>query len=102
MNEPETLPAPVLAIPPKPRNKFEREHEAFQHLRPQLLEAYRDKYVAIHEGQVVDSGDDEIALAERVYARLGYVPIFIDLVTDSPRAPVRIGSPRIVQNGREA
>jgi hypothetical protein len=33
------------------------------------------EYVAIHDGQVVDSDADEVALILRVQARVGYVPL---------------------------
>jgi hypothetical protein len=35
--------------------------------------------VAIHEGQVVESGSDKLDIAGRAYARFGYVPIFVTL-----------------------
>lgn len=92
----ETLPAPQIDWPP-PDTKWERERRAFHRLLPSLLETHREKFVAVHCEQVVDSGDDEIALAIRSYDRFGYVPIFVGLVTDRPRPPVRIPSPRIVR-----
>jgi hypothetical protein len=82
MSEPETLPAPVIDRPP--RNKWEREYRAFLRLLPELLKTHRGKYVAVHEEAVVDSGDDEIALTLRVYARYGYVPIHVGLVSERP------------------
>ena len=72
-------------LPHPPRNKFEREYQAFLKLRPGLLKTHRDKYVAIHEGAVVDSGDDNLELALRVYAKYGHVPIYIDQVTEQRR-----------------
>ena len=80
MSEPETLPAPVIdwqqrtttwRMPDLSKlrhDKLERENDAFWHVLPQLLETHRGKYVAIHEGQSVDSGDDQLAVASRVYA----------------------------------
>src|SRR5262249_11312531 len=82
MSKPETLPAPVIDVPP--RNKWEREYRAFLRLLPELLKTHRGKYVAVHEERVVDSGDDEIALTMRVYAKHGYVPIHVDLVSERP------------------
>ena len=76
-----TLPAPVLEVSPLPRTKWEREHQAFQQLLPQLLATHRGQYVAIHEGQVVDSGDDKFAVALRVLAKIGNVPIHVGLVS---------------------
>ncbi len=90
----ETLPAPGL--PEIGEDKWRREQRAFHRLLPHLLESYRGKYVAIHEGKVVESGSDKLDVAGRAYARFGYVPIFVSLVTDQLRAPVRIPSPRLL------
>jgi hypothetical protein len=97
MNESEILPAPVLNWPP-PETKWQREQRAFVQMLPQLLASHRGQYVAIHDGQLVDSGAELVPLAKRVYVRYGYVPIWIDLVTDQPQPPVRIPSPRVVCN----
>ena len=97
MNEIEVFPAPILDLPPPPENKWEKEYHAFIRLLPQLLETHRDKYVAVHEGKVVDSGEDIIELALRAYATYGYVPIYCGLVTDQPQRPIRIPSPRVVR-----
>ena len=70
------MPAPELT-------KGEREYQAFLRLLPQLLTTHRGQYVAIHEGQVIDSGPDDIALIQRVHARIGYVPLFVGRVTDT-------------------
>jgi hypothetical protein len=96
MNSTETLPAPVL--PSLQGDKFRREQRAFQRLFPELLRTHRDQYVAIHEGQLVVSGPDQIEVAERAYARFGYVPILVTLVTDQPRPVVRIPSPRLLRD----
>jgi hypothetical protein len=100
MSEAETLPAPVLDLPGPLDSKWQREYRAFLQLLPQLLQTHRGKYVAVHEGKVVDSGDDKIALALRAYARYGYVPIYVGLVTERPLRPERIPSPRSLENLR--
>ena len=76
------LPAPELS-------KGEREYQAFLRMLPELLPRYRGRYVAVHEGQVVDADADDVALVRRVHARVGYVPLHVGLVTDRPPA-VRI------------
>jgi hypothetical protein len=83
VSEVQTFDPPVLG-PATPRTKWEREYAAFQRLLPSLLQTHRGQYVAIHDEQAVDSGDDEIALARRVFAKVGNVPIHIGLVTDTP------------------
>ncbi len=100
MNQTDPLPAPVLPIPPE--DKWRREQRAFRRLLPGLLASHRGRYVAIHEGQVVESGDDKLAVARRAYARFGYVPIFVSLVTEEPGAPIRIASPRSVSGESSA
>jgi hypothetical protein len=96
MESTELLPAPVLPLPPE--DKFRREQQAFSKLLPELLRTHRGQYVAIHEGQVVDSGEDQIDVAERAYARFGYIPILVTLVTDEPHPVIRIPSPRLLRN----
>ena len=55
--------------------KWKQEFRAFLRLRPSLLRAYRNSYVAIHRGNVVDSGKDKVALGLKAYSKFGYVPI---------------------------
>jgi hypothetical protein len=70
------LPSPELP-------KGEREYQAFLRLLPELLATHRGKHVAVHNGQVVDSDPDDVALILRVQAKIGYVPIHVGLVMDS-------------------
>jgi hypothetical protein len=93
----ETLPAPVLQAPPE--DKFHKELQAFHRLLGELLQTHRGQYVAIHEGQVVDSGPDKLDVADRVYERFGYIPILVTLVADRPLKPIRIPSPRLIRDG---
>ncbi|OAI38815.1 hypothetical protein AYO40_06360, partial [Planctomycetaceae bacterium SCGC AG-212-D15] len=88
--ESEILPAPVLDTSGAHLTKFQRERLAFFRMKPQLLATHKGKYVAIHEGQLVDSGDDKIAVAMRVYQKFGYLPILVTLVTDEPIQPARL------------
>jgi len=46
--------------------KFLRESDAFDRLLPDLLRTRRGRFVAIHNGQVIDEDMDEFVLAERV------------------------------------
>ncbi len=91
-------PAPVLTPPPAPNDKWQRERQAFLRLLPSLLQSHRDKYVAIHEERVVETGDELVDVAMRAYGRYGYVPIYVQLVTDQPQRPIRLTSPRLVSN----
>lgn len=48
----------------------------------ELVAQYKGKYVAIWNNSVYDSDEDLGALAERVYASLGYRPIFMPYIGD--------------------
>ena len=95
MNDPIILPAVLLDPPSPPAVKWEREYRAFRRFLPDLLPTHRGKYVAVHEEQVVDSGDDKVALALAAYARFGYIPIYVGLVAEPPIERVRIPHYRI-------
>jgi len=73
-----------VALPTPELTKGEREYQAFLRLLPALLATHRGRYVAIHEGKVVDADADDIALIRRVHDQVGYVPIHVGLVTDRP------------------
>ena len=91
MSESITLPAPVVNLAPAPRSKWEREYKAFQHLLPKLLATYEGQYVAVHDEVVVDSGNDKMAVALRVLARIGNVPIHVGRVSEDPEPIARSG-----------
>jgi len=63
---------------------FEEERAAFHRLKDSLLDTYKGQYVAILNGQFVDSGTDPVDVAMRVYARFGYVPLYVGLVSEQP------------------
>ena len=88
------LPAPRVDCPLPGEGKWNDERRAFQRLRPSLLRSHQGSYVAIHQSKVVDSGKDKVALGLRVYARFGYVPIYVGQVLAHPPPAVRIPSPR--------
>jgi hypothetical protein len=99
MNEPITLPAPAIERTTPPLTKWECEHQAFRRLLPRLLATHRGKYVAVHEGQVVDTGDEKLALALQVLAKVGNVAIHVGLVTEEPELVSRSGVRREVRSG---
>jgi hypothetical protein len=73
------------------RTKWDLEFQAFCRLLPQLLATHRGKYVAIHEGRVVDSGDDKLAVALRVLSKIGNTSIHVGLVNEEPEPISRSG-----------
>jgi hypothetical protein len=84
MSEAAIQPALAVALPTPELPKGEREYRAFLRLLPELLLTHRGKFVAIHNGKVVDSDTDDVALILRVQGKVGYVPIHVGLVTDVP------------------
>src|SRR5881628_236075 len=94
MKKIEVLPAPEARFPLPTQGKWEMEYRAFERLRPSLLRSHRDKFVAVHKGKVVDSGEDKVSLGLRVYAKFGYVPIYVGRVSAKPQRAVRMPSPR--------
>lgn len=64
---------------------FEHEVTAFERMLPKLLQEYRGRVVAIHNGQVVEVGDSKAEVSERVYQRLGDVTVYIQRVSEYPR-----------------
>ncbi len=80
----ETITTPIfdVSVPAPALSKGEREYRAFLHMLPGLLATHQGKYVAVHEGQVVDSDASDIVLVQRVHARIGYVPIYVGLVSE--------------------
>jgi hypothetical protein len=90
-------PPPLEMAPPK--SKWDVEYEAFLRMLPELLTTSRDQYVAIHEGKVVGSGPDQLAVAMEAYQKYGYVEILVRLVTDKPPRVVNIISPHVDQSG---
>ncbi len=98
MSETTIPPTYEVVLPTPAEDKWRREHLAFLRMLPALLETHRGKYVAVHGEKVVDSGEDEVALAFRVLARNGNLPIHIGLVTDEPPRVERIATPRALRN----
>ena len=73
---------------------FERESQAFLSLRKQLFKDYAGTFVAIKGGQVIDSDVDKKALAKRVRAKYGPVPVYFGLVGGEEFRIEHIRSPR--------
>ncbi len=61
--------------------KIRREERYFRAQHVQLLEQYAEQFVAMHEGQVIDSDSDELALYLRVRERFPLVGVLIKRVT---------------------
>ena len=78
---------------------FQHEVAAFERMKPELLRQYRNRVVAIHNGQVIQVGSENESVADvamRVYEQLGYIPVYVHRVEETPRI-YKISSPRIVR-----
>jgi hypothetical protein len=78
--EPIQLPAPVIEPMPLQGTKWACEYQAFCRLLPELLKTYSGQYVAVHEGQVIGSGPDKLAVALEAFRKVGNVSIHVGLV----------------------
>lgn len=93
--DPITLPAPVIDPPTPPPDKWAREYQAFRRLLPELLRTCRGQYVAMHEGQVITSGPDKLAVALEAFRQVGNVPIHVGLVAEEAEPIARSGVRRV-------
>ena len=82
-----TLPRKVLGI-------FEREKEAFERLRPELLKTHQGQYAVVRDKKAVLFGQDKTELARQAYQQFGYGPLYIGLVQEEPET-VHITTPRV-------
>jgi hypothetical protein len=71
--------------------RFEHEVAAYEALWPQLRRTHLGQWVAIKDGQVVDSDRDKAALIRRVYARWPQETVYFEQVLpDYPHRTVDI------------
>lgn len=76
---------------------FEKEVNAFNRLKPQLLEKYIGKVVAIYQGQVIAVGADKETVFNEVYDRYGEIICYLEWVeTETPRR-IRMPSVHVVR-----
>jgi hypothetical protein len=93
--EPITFPAPVIDPATPLAGKWAREYQAFRRLLPDLLPTHRGQYVAVHNGQVVASGPDKLAVALQAFRQVGNVSIHVGLVSEGVEPAVRSGVRRV-------
>lgn len=73
---------------------FQREKQAFERLKPELLKTHRGQYVVIREGKLVLFGNNKTELAKQAYSQFGYGPLYIGLVEEGPEV-VHMPTPRV-------
>lgn len=74
--------------------KIAREEEHYRAQHTELLERYSGRYIAMHEGRVIDTDSDELALYLRIRQRFPLIGILIKKVTEEPEEIWMIRSPR--------
>jgi hypothetical protein len=75
--------------------KIDREEQHYRAQHAELLLKYAGQFVAMHEGRVVDSDPDELALFLRICERFPMIGVLIKRVTDQPDLVWMVRSPRI-------
>ena len=77
--------------------KLEDETAAFERMHTQLVNQYLNKYVAIHNGMVVDHDTEVRRLYLRVRAKFGQMPVLLRQVTEDVQLPeLVVRSPKLV------
>ena len=76
------------------RRMMQHESDAFRRMHADLLARYPNEYVAIHQGQLVDHGADQLALLARIEDRFPDVPVLIRQVLPEPDEIFNFRSPR--------
>lgn len=78
------------------QEKIERERQWYETQHTELAQTYGGRYIAVHNGQVVDSDVDGTVLAKRVRQHHGRAAIAIIEVAETPELPtVHMRSPKI-------
>lgn len=80
--------------PPRDLDIFQKEKQAFERLKPKLLNTNRGQFVVIREKKAVLFGDNKTELAKQAYKQFGYGPLYIGLVEEEPEV-VHIPTPRV-------
>ena len=77
------------------RETIKAEAKAFRSMHTELAENYLDQYVAVHDGKVVDHGEDFQALHSRIRQRFGRQPVLLRRVEAGPERVLTFRSPRL-------
>ena len=75
--------------------KIRREEQHFRVQHAQLLDQHADQFIAMHEGQVIDSDANELALYLRIRQKFPMVGVLIRQVTPDIKDTWVVRSPRI-------
>ncbi len=73
------------------------ESKAWYALPRETRESYAGRYVAVHQGKIIDTDPNQRALLVRVQKQLGRVPVMITEGGDHPVPTYVIRSPRLAR-----
>ena len=66
------------------QEKIEKERQFYEANHSEIFQAYGGKFVAIHNGTVIDADEDGHRLSKRVREQHGRIPIAIIEVRETP------------------
>jgi hypothetical protein len=69
--------ATTKPLPAASEDSVMADRRAFARQRVQLMRRYRQQYVALSGGRVVDHDKDDEALAARMFSKLGNAPFYL-------------------------
>jgi hypothetical protein len=75
-----------------------QEEAAYRAMHAELMAQYAGKYVAIHQGRLIDQDRDELALLRRLDAQYPDDVVLMKQVRPLPEPELRFRSPRLVGN----
>jgi hypothetical protein len=89
----------AIKVSPALDQTFEANKNSFLKLKENLLQDknFLDKFIVIKNGEMIDSDFDRSVLAERVYTKYGYIPIFIGKIMKENKYK-ELPSPEKVRN----
>ncbi len=90
------------AFPPRPIDpKLAREHDLFEQMLPDLMKEYAGKYVALHDGKVIEVGESAVRVLTNAHKKVPGTMHYVRLVTDQPLPLDRVTSHRIVKTEKQ-
>ncbi len=78
--------------------KIETEKKEFLRQHTQLKQTYLGRFIAMHQGQVIDHDQDVVLLHQRIRRKYGREAILIRQVEEEPERPLIMRSPRLHWN----
>lgn len=92
-----TLAEASLTIAPDQEAVMAREETAYRAMHAELLVNYAGDYVAIHQGQLVDHDEDELALLHRLEEQYPDEVVLMKQVRPLPEPILHFRSPRFTR-----